>query len=215
MDGLRVDAEEMGRPDLIAGALWQQAQIAYQRGDLPRCELEARGTIEAGGDFARGLATPWLVMVLTEEGRLDEAERLLGEAGLLGPVPPTILLAAALGSRGRLRMAQGDAGRAAEDLGSVLDRNAAYEMQRVEPPWRPLRAEALVLGDRTHEAAEEAETYAALAAEWGTRRSLGHAARMRALLAPRERAIMLLEEARTHFAASHARLELARCLTDL
>ncbi len=215
MDGLRADAEEMGRPDLIAGAHWQQAQIAYQRGDLPRCELEARGAIEAGGDFARRLATPWLVMVLAEQGRLDEAERLLANAGLLGPVPPTILLAAALGSRGRLRMAQGDAGRAAEDLGAVLERNAAYGMQRVEPPWRPLRAEALVLCDRTREAAEEAETYADMAAGWGTRRALGHAARMRALIAPRERSIALLEEARTHFAASNARLELARCLTDL
>ena len=38
---------------------------------------------------------------------------------------------------------------------------------------------------------------------------------MRALVAPREPAIALLEEARTHFAASHARLELARCLTEL
>jgi len=38
---------------------------------------------------------------------------------------------------------------------------------------------------------------------------------MRALVAPRERGIALLEEARTHFAASRARLELARCLTEL
>ena len=38
---------------------------------------------------------------------------------------------------------------------------------------------------------------------------------MRALVAPREQAIALLEEARAHFAASHARLELARCLTEL
>ena len=215
MDGLRADAEEMGRPDLIAGALWQQAQIAYQRGDLPRCELEARGAIEAGGDFARGLVTPWLVMVLAEQGRLDEAEGLLEKAGLLGPIPPSILLTAALGSRGRLRMAQGDAGRAVEDLGSVLDRNAAYEMQRVEPPWRPLRAEALVLADRTKEAAEEAETYAAAGGRVGY--TAGAGARRpdaRARRASRT-SIALLEEARTHFAASHARLELARCLTDL
>ena len=52
MDALRADAEAMALPDMIAGALWQQAQIAYQRGDLARCELEARAAIEAGGDFA-------------------------------------------------------------------------------------------------------------------------------------------------------------------
>ena len=41
MDGLRADAEADGMPELIAGAHWQQAQIAYQRGELARCELEA------------------------------------------------------------------------------------------------------------------------------------------------------------------------------
>ena len=70
MDALRADAEAMAPPELIAGALWQQAQIAYQRGDLARCELEARGAIEAGGEFAGRLATPWLVMALAEQGRL-------------------------------------------------------------------------------------------------------------------------------------------------
>ena len=80
MDVLRADAEELVQPDMIAGALWQQAQIAYQRGDLARCALEARGSIEVGGQFAERLATPWLVMVLTEQGALAEAEDLLGSA---------------------------------------------------------------------------------------------------------------------------------------
>ena len=215
MDVLRADAEELVQPDMIAGALWQQAQIAYQRGDLARCELEGRGAIEAGGEFASRLATPWLVMALTEQGRLGEAEELLAGAGMLGPIPASVLLTAALGSRGRLRLAQGDAARAIEDLGAALAHNAAAFRLRVEPPWQPLLAEALVLAGRVDEAAAEAGAYAELAAAWGTPRALGHAARMRALVAPRERAIALLEEARTHFAAAHARLELARSLTEL
>ena len=215
MDVLRADAEDGVQPDMIAASLWQQAQIAYQRGDLARCELEGRGAIEAGGEFARGLATPWLVMVLVEQGRLDEAEKLLGSVGMLGPIPPSILLTAMLGSRGRLRLAQDDTSRAIEDLACAGERNAAYLQQRVEPPWRPLLTEALVLADRRDEAMREAEAYATLAAGWGTRRALGHAARMRALLAPREQAITFLEEARAHFAAGNARLELARCLTEL
>ena len=215
MDVLRTDAEERVQPDMIAGALWQQAQIAYQRGDLARCELEGRGAIEVGGEFARRLATPWLVMVLAEQGRLAEAEGLLGALGMLGPIPASVLLTAMLGSRGRLRLAQGDPSRAVDDLAGAGERNAASFMQRVEPPWRPLLAEALVLTDRREEAAREAEAYSRLAARWGTPRALGHAARMHALVAPRGRAITLLEEARTHFAASNARLELARCLTEL
>ena len=79
----------------------------------------------------------------------------------------------------------------------------------------PLLCEALVLAGRPDEAAAEAEAYAALAERWGTPRSLGHALRMRSLVAPRARAIELLEAARGHFSASRARLELARCLTEL
>ena len=215
IDALRADAEEMAVPHTIAGALWQQAQLAYQRGDLARCELESRAALEAGGEPMRGLTTPWRVLALAEQDRLDEAEQLLGAAGLLGPIGPSGLLHAAVGSRGRLRLAQGDADRAAEDLADARARSAAWFGKRVEPPWQPLLVEALVLADRGHEAAAEAEAYAELASYWRTRRALGHLARMRALVAPRSQAIALLEEARTHFAAAPAALELARCLTEL
>ena len=142
-------------------------------------------------------------------------KELLESAGLLGPIAPGILLVASRGGRGRLRLAQGDPQRAIDDLAAMVDHNAAYGLQRVEPPWQPLLAEALVLADRRDQAAEQAEAYATLAAAWGTQRALGHAARIRALIAPREQAIALLEEAATHFAASHARLEYARTLTEL
>ena len=92
---------------------------------------------------------------------------------MLGPIPTDVLLTPALGSRGRLRLAQGDAPRAVEDLAAARDRSAALFRERVEPPWQPLLAEALVLADRSDEAAEEAEAYAALAAR------LGHAPRAR------------------------------------
>jgi DNA-binding CsgD family transcriptional regulator len=215
MDVLRSDAEELRVPYLIAVALRQQALIAYQRGDLARCELEVRGALEAGGEFANRLTTPWLVMALAEQDRLEEAEQLLASVGMLGPLPPHVLLTAALGSRGCLRLAQGDAQRAVEDLAETRDRCAAFFRDQIEPPWRPRLAEALVLADRRQEAADVAEAYAALALGWGTHRALGHAARMRSLVAPRDRAITLLEQACTNFAASHARLELARALTEL
>ena len=111
IDALRSDAEAMAQLDLIVGALWQQAQIAYQRGDLPRCELEARATIEAGGDLGRGLATTWLVMVLVEQGRLDAAEHLLESAGLLGPAAPGLLRGGARGARSPPTRAGGPAAR--------------------------------------------------------------------------------------------------------
>jgi DNA-binding CsgD family transcriptional regulator len=215
MDVLRADAEEEVLPDMIAVALLQQAAIAFQRGDLARCEFEVRGAAQVGGEFARALATPWLVMTRSEQGRVAEAEQHLDSLGMLGPIPKSVLLTAMLGSRGRLRLAQGDPSRAVEDLAGARERNAPWLMQRIEPAWQPLLVEALVLADRAQEADAEADAYAKTAAKWGTRRALGHVARMRALTAPRDRAIALLEEARTHFAASNARLEHARALTEL
>lgn len=215
MDDLRADSEAAAQPDMVSASHWQQAQIAYQRGDLARCELDALGSIEAGGDFARRFATPWLVMVLSEQDRLAEAEELLASAGMLAFIPPSIFVTAALGSRGRLRLAQGDATSAAEDLADAVARNTASGQQRVEPPWRPLLAEALVQADRSREAAEEINVYASLAAAWKTRRAHGHTARLRALVATREHSITLLEEACGHYSASHARLELARSLAEL
>src|SRR4051812_50187637 len=88
MDTLRAHAEALALPGTVAGAHWQQAQIAYQRGDLARCEWEARAAIEAGGDFAARLATPWRGMAPAEQGRGDEGERVLDGAGALGPIGP-------------------------------------------------------------------------------------------------------------------------------
>ena len=58
MDVLRADAEDGVQPDMIAASLWQQAQIAYQRGDLARCEARGRGAIEAGGSSRDGWRRP-------------------------------------------------------------------------------------------------------------------------------------------------------------
>ena len=215
MQLLREDAEALGAPELVAGAHRQQAQIAYQLGDLGRCELEARAAIEAGGEFARPLAAPWQVMAMAEQDRHREAEQTFADADLLGPVPPSILFTAVLGSRGRLRLAQLDLERAIDDLDAVLERNAARGQRRLEPPWRPLLVEALALAGRHQEACEHVRAYRAMAAEWGTRRAHGHAARLTALISPRAAAIAQLERACESFAASHARLELARASVEL
>ena len=127
-------------------------------------------------------------MALAEQGRLDEAEQLLASAGMLGPIsterPPDRRRSAAAGACGSLRATPPARSRISPPR-AIAARRCSDE--RVEPPWQPLLAEALVLADRGDEAAAEAEAYAPLAAGWGTRRALGHAARMRALVAPRER----------------------------
>lgn len=209
MDALRADAEAIGQPHTIAGALLQQAQIAYQRGALARCELEAVAAIEVGGEVMRALADPWRALTLAERGRHDEAAALVGR----GPLSPSGLLAATAGARGRIALARGDLARAVADLADAQAWASAYYRLRVEPPWQPLLAEALLLSGRTDEAVAETAAYAGAAAHWGTRRAQGHLARMRALTASRENAIGLLEQAAEHF--EHAPLERARTLVEL
>jgi DNA-binding CsgD family transcriptional regulator len=208
MDALRDDATHARQPGTIAGAHWQDAQIAYQRGDLARCEAEAHAAVEIGGALLRPLAEPWRVLALVEQGRLDEADALAP-----AEIGPSGLLAAALGSRGRLRLAQHALDAAIADLAAAKQRAAAFYALRVEPPWQPLLVEALTLAGRTEEADAEAGAYARAAEHWGTARAQGHLARMRALTAPREQAIALLETAARHFA--RVPLERARTLVEL
>ena len=170
MRTLREDAEAAGQPSVYAGAFWQQAQIAYQRGDLARCESEARAAVETGGTVLRALADPWRVLALVERGQLEEAQALVPET-----IGPGGLMSGAIGSRGRLRLARGELDAAITDLTGARDRDAAGYRLRVEPPWRPWLAEALVLAGRTAEAEREAEAYAVAAAHWGTARAQGSA----------------------------------------
>jgi DNA-binding CsgD family transcriptional regulator len=123
------------------------------------------------------------------------------------------LLHAAIGIRGRLRLARGDLLRAIEDLTVARDRAAASYPRRVEPPWQPLLAEALVLAGREADAAAEVEAFAGAVMHWNTPRAHGRLARLRALLAPRDQAIALLTQAAEHFAT--APLERARVLVEL
>ena len=208
MDTLRDDATAAGQPTTLAGTHWQQTQIAFQRGDLARCETEARAAVEIGGDVLRPLADPWRALVLVEQGQLDAAEALIPE-----PIGASGLLNAALGVRGRSRLARGDLPRAIEDLAEARDRSAAYYALRVEPPWQPLLVEVLVLAGREADAAAEIEAFVPAVAHWDTPRAHGHLARLRALLAPRDQAIALLEQAVEQFAA--APLERARALVEL
>jgi DNA-binding CsgD family transcriptional regulator len=148
------------------------------------------------------------VLALIEQGQLDAAEALVPET--LGP---SGLLQTAIGSRGRLRLARGQLAAAIEDLAEARDRAAAGYPLRVEPPWQPLLVEALVLADRGAEAAAEVDALVPAVEHWGTPRAHGHLARLRALLAPREQAIALLEHAVEQFAT--APLERARALVEL
>ena len=129
-----------------------RAQISCRRGALADAEQDARAVLELaeahGGDFGISISAAALVMALTEQGRLAEAESVLTSAresrGAMCD------LAVYAHSRGWLRIAQGRAAEAIADFYEAggLMREAGHDFPGFWP-WRVGAATAqLMLGHR-------------------------------------------------------------------
>jgi DNA-binding CsgD family transcriptional regulator len=199
------------------------ADLLLRRGELLNAEAEAHAayTIAAEHGWPGGL--PWLVAsmleVLVQRGRLEEAEQLLAEAGMLAPAaeltdPYTsnVLLAA----RGRLRAAQERPVAALADLRECGRRQQAWgELNPALIAWRSPAAEVLwELGERD-EARDLVLEELALARRFAAPRALGIALRVAARLTDGPEGDVLAEEACQVLTSSPARLEHAYALADL
>nr|WP_286255809.1 AAA family ATPase [Streptomyces graminofaciens] len=160
-----------------------------------------------------------LAHLLVERGETAEAARLLGaEAGPEQPGRPRSHPEFGSG-RGHLLLARGDArGAMAEflDYGALL---LSHNIRGVSyGAWRSWATRAFAaLGDRGHEserARRLAEEELALARRWGRPKAIGTALHACALVADAEDGLRLFEEARAALGGPHARLPLARVLTD-
>ena len=187
-----------------------QAEVAYRRGDLTRAEGHARAAADVSPEDAAAV----LVHILIEQGRLDEADRVLAPFRI-SPDADQFLLQPILAARARLRVAQGRAQEAAREwfsCGKWLD---AWP---VENPgfiaWRSGATHALNRTGEHERARQLAAAEAALAEPLGQPRTLGIALHTLALVAPPRDRIDLLQEATAQLERSLARLEHARALTD-
>ncbi|MGV9736237.1 ATP-binding protein [Rhodococcus aetherivorans] len=212
-------AERTGSPQWTARALWLRGLTRHRHGDLRGAEADLRAAVSAQGltyiHFRYTVLFP-LIDVLTDQGRVDEADALLVDNGLDGALAPVPL---AIGShlvRGRLRAAQGDLTTARTDLEEAL---RGLKSSRGLIPWDHDARIALVpvlhaLGDhnRALDLADEALN-AARAAQ--SQRAIGGALRVRGLVHGGKEGLDMLQQAVDTLAASPANLWRAEALVDL
>ncbi|HEV2723553.1 MAG TPA: LuxR C-terminal-related transcriptional regulator, partial [Thermoleophilaceae bacterium] len=192
-----------------------RALVAWLQGDVTRTEAEARTGIDLPTlpPFVRPSIFSYLALALTERGELDEAESAITESGCGPYLPEFAHMNLAFYARGRLRLAQGRFDEALADFLELGERNARLAMRNPAFPWRCGAVEALLrLGDvaRARRLAAEHELDAR---HWGTRSAVGVALHAQGL-AEQRAGLEQLREAVELLAASPARLDHARALTD-
>ncbi|MGW0315104.1 AAA family ATPase [Streptomyces flavidovirens] len=223
------DARRHGSAAQFLNAAVLRSMLFHRLGMLAEADADARAALEAAhlhpgtrptgsGPPAHSLHAPIAVAVLVdtliERGKIGDAERLLTETGLADADSPLLLFSFLIGTRARLRAAQG---RTAEAIDQLLALGSRLEGAVVTPgivPWRSQAALALAAADAgaAHRlACEELE----LARVFGAPRTLGVALRAAALTASPNERVDLLREAVAVIEDPPARLEHARSLVEL
>jgi DNA-binding CsgD family transcriptional regulator len=161
------------------------------------------------------LLAAWLALPTLLRGDVEGAEAALVEGGGEGTLAPGQAAAFVLEARGWLRMAQGDATRAAADLLECGDR--LHRLGVTNPTvihWRSAAARALMACGERHEAEALARDAVRRARAFGTPRAIGAALRGLAATQEGEERIATLEDAVEQLQRAPAPLELARALAD-
>jgi DNA-binding CsgD family transcriptional regulator len=197
-----------------------RATALFHRGDLADAEADARTALdavlplaaEAGYSFTFAI----LAAVLAERGALAEAIQTLDRASVPDEKPPTYQMALWLDVRARLHIAAGELGQGLAEMLAVGERLEALGVRNPgHVPWRSHAALAsLGLGD-SETAHRLAWEDVKRARRWGAPRPLGIALRAAGLVEAGAEGLELLRESVDVLAASPARLERAKSLTEL
>ena len=211
-DMLRAARRRSAVQELIGVATFW-AWALYRRGELADAEIQARWALEHATGIWAIAALAHLVETLIERDALDDADTELRR--MAPPVTShTVVVAAYLMARGRLRMAQGRGKEGLEDFLACGERCQRLGIIDGLYNWRTEAAVAHALLGDAAEARRLARTAVEVARGFGRPRSLGVALRAEGLVAGGERGLDLLAEAVTVLERSQAPVELARVLTD-
>ncbi|MEJ2861790.1 helix-turn-helix transcriptional regulator [Actinomycetospora flava] len=201
----------------VAGAASFRGHAAHLAGDVASAVADLSLGLELAAELEnlmmRAYASAWLVEALVDAGDLDGAAATLARADALVDQP---LYAAnyLLAARGRLRLAQGHADEAVDDLRAVAGRLDAWGAGDPAPcAWRASLALALRARGDEGTARDEAAAAVDAARRWGEPAALAEALRAAGLAAAGAPGIALLEEAVE--VADAAPLARARALVDL
>jgi DNA-binding NarL/FixJ family response regulator len=211
-------ARERGAVFDAGCALTFRGELYARIGDLASAEVDARALHEIatgyGWPLGEGFAAATLGEVLIERGELDEAAGLLAGGPLACPpaavahLYPNVWV---LLARGRLRLAQGRAQDAIDELRECGRR--ALAIDHANPAvvgWRSQLAHALAEGKQTAEAQRLAAEELELARAFGAPRALGIALCGAARVTDADGELGLLREAVQVLDESSAQLERAR-----
>lgn len=220
MARMLADARARVSVPAIAFVVAHQAVSSLRRGALARAESEARTALDLltthdiplGGELALAV----LVGALVEQGDVEAADRALAATGLGGDIPPGMPSNRLLLARGVLRLAQGRATEAADDIAEFGRRDELWGgASPLAARWRSQAALALAAAGDAEQAHRLALDDLALARRWGAASGVGVALRAAALVEGGPSCVERLREAVELLAGSPERLEHATALTDL
>ena len=215
-----VEARGQGAAFGLAVASSMLGLVAWKRGRLAIAEAEARTGVEIATQMGWVAAFPFplacLVDVLSDAGKLDEADRLIHDNDLAGPLPTSHAVTELLGARGRLRLAQGQLEQGIKDL---EEQAARLDQVADSPPnLRAHLAKSLVPALRQTGNNERARAIAdralGVARAFGQPRFIADSLHARAL-AGDEPDTDQLHQAAEIYERIGAPIELARTLVDL
>jgi DNA-binding CsgD family transcriptional regulator len=192
-------------------------EVAFNRGELAEAEAQATAGYELAdaNEIRRPPLLALLIHVLLEQGRHDDAERMLIEGKATGELPEVSYYNLLLYARGLLRLARGAAD---EGLADLLDLGRRYErfgIQRPIPSWRSSAAIALAARGERVQALRLARDELELARRWDTPRTIGVALRGLGLVERHDAGLDRLQQAADLLKHSPARLEHAHTLALL
>lgn len=215
-------AREQGSAVLASFGHALLAQAQHRTGALREAEATARAGWEVAQQFGPAFPGWWIALgtsidCLLARGAVDDAHALADGVALLdGPPSDTMLMPAPRVVRAQLLHAAGELDRAVAELRAAWEWIAEEDVVSPGAWWFPAQlVEALLVAGERKEAAAVADAWLARTAAFGAASTLGQAQRVAALAGPRDDLVAGLEQAVATLAASPARAEEARALTDL
>jgi DNA-binding CsgD family transcriptional regulator len=195
-----------------------RALLRYRTGRLADAEADARQALDISPSArwaASVYALLFLIEILLERGRAEEAAQAVAESGLDTGEDPLLPLLLVRHSRGRLNLELGNADAGLTDMRAAAAELEAGAFPPQKWPWRSTQALALAAAGEGEEARRLADQELRLTRAFEARGPLGISLRARGLVEPGPADLVLLQEAVAVLRGSGAVLEHARALVDL
>jgi DNA-binding CsgD family transcriptional regulator len=214
------DARAQASIPALAFVVEFRGWVSLRRGALADAEEDARTALELLTTLDIELGTAYalalLIETLIEKGDVEAAEQALRTSGLGDVIPPGLATNDLLEARGLLHLARGRAREGLEDLIEFGTRDELWGgANPVASRWRSRASGALAAIGEGEEAKQMALDDLERAKRWGAASRMGVALRAVGLAEGGPSSVDRLRDAVELLAASPARLEQARALTDL